>query len=60
MKLSVVIPAYNEAESLPETLKTLYATLQKENIEHEIVVTNDNSNDSTLQVLENLAKEIPS
>jgi dolichol-phosphate mannosyltransferase len=28
MKLSVVIPAYNEEESIPETLRTLYATLK--------------------------------
>lgn len=59
MKLSVVIPAYNEQDSLPETLNTLYATLQRENIEHEIVVTNDNSGDDTLKVLEGLAKSIP-
>lgn len=58
-KLSVVIPAYNEEESLPETLKTLHVVLKKENIEHEIVVTNDNSSDNTHQVLESLAKEIP-
>lgn len=60
MKLSVVIPAYNEEESLPETLKTLYKTLVQENIEHEIVVTNDNSTDNTLKVLEELQNEIPS
>ena len=54
-KLSVVIPAYNEEESLPETLKTLHVVLKKENIEHEIVVTNDNSSDNTHQVLESLA-----
>ena len=59
MKLSVVIPAYNEEESLPETLTTLYSTLSKENIEHEIVVTNDNSKDNALQVLEELKKTIP-
>ncbi len=59
MKLSVVIPAYNEQDSLPETLNTLYATLQRENIEHEIVVTNDNSGDDTLKVLEELSKSIP-
>lgn len=59
MKLSVVIPAYNEEESLPETLTTLYHVLKNENINHEIVVTNDNSKDNTLQVLENLSKEIP-
>ena len=41
MKLSVVIPAYNEAESIVETLEKLYATLIQSNIPHEIVVVND-------------------
>jgi dolichol-phosphate mannosyltransferase len=59
MKLSVVIPAYNEQESIPETLKVLYSTLKKYNIDHEIWVTNDNSKDNTLQVLQELQKEIP-
>ncbi len=59
MKLSVVIPAYNEQESLPPTLRSLHATLKKYNIEHEICVTNDNSKDDTLRVLEELSKEIP-
>lgn len=59
MKLSVVIPAYNEQESLPQTLQTLYASLSKHGIDHEIWVTNDNSKDNTLEVLENLSKEIP-
>lgn len=59
MKLSVVIPAYNEEESLPETLRSLYETLVKHNIDHEICVTNDNSKDNTEQVLQNLQKEIP-
>lgn len=59
MKLSVVIPAYNEAESLGETLRTLYATLLAEQISHEIVVTNDNSKDDTLGQLQALSTEIP-
>ncbi len=59
MKLSVVIPAYNEQESLPESLPQIYAKLKAEQIDHEIVVVNDNSKDGTLQVLENLSKEIP-
>ena len=58
MKLSIVIPAYNESESIPETLSTLYDKLLKENISHEIVVINDNSSDNTLQVLTNLQKTI--
>lgn len=59
MKLSVVIPAYNEEESIPETLRALYATLSKYNIPHEIWVTNDNSKDNTLKVLTELKTEIP-
>ncbi len=59
MKLSVVIPAYNESESITETVTTLHDKLQKEQIDHEIVVVNDNSKDNTLEVLENLQKSIP-
>ncbi|RZJ83953.1 MAG: glycosyltransferase family 2 protein, partial [Chryseobacterium sp.] len=59
MKLSVVIPAYNEQESIPETLRALYATLKKYDIPHEIWVTNDNSKDQTLNVLHELSREIP-
>lgn len=59
MKLSVVIPAYNEEESIGETLRTLHATLVREQIDHEIVVTNDNSKDGTLARLTALAAEIP-
>ncbi len=59
MKLSVVIPAYNEEESISETLRSLYATLKKYDIPHEIWVTNDNSKDNTLGVLQALQKEIP-
>ena len=59
MKLSVVIPAYNEEESIGETLRTLHARLEAERIDHEIVVTNDNSKDNTLGRLQELAQEIP-
>ena len=59
MKLSVVIPAYNESESIPETLLTLYKKLDEEKIAHEIVVVNDNSKDNTLAVLTHLKESIP-
>jgi dolichol-phosphate mannosyltransferase len=60
MKLSVVLPAYNEEGSIEETLQTLYAKLQAEQIDHEIVVVNDNSKDNTLGILTQLQSEIPS
>jgi len=58
MKLSVVIPAYNEAESLSETLPVLFSELSREKIDHEILVINDNSKDATLSVLEKLSYTI--
>ncbi len=58
MKLSVVIPSYNEADSIKETVSTLYNKLSQEGIDHEIVVINDNSQDQTLDVLESLKKNI--
>lgn len=59
MKLSVVIPAYNEEESIGETLHSLYKTLSKHQIDHEIWVTNDNSKDGTAVRLAELQGEIP-
>jgi dolichol-phosphate mannosyltransferase len=59
MKLSIVIPAYNEEQSLPETLSSIYAAVTAANIPHEIVVVNDNSKDGTLGLLETLSKQIP-
>ena len=51
MKLSVVLPAYNEEGSIAETIKTLYSKLNKANINHEILVVNDNSKDNTYVIL---------
>ncbi len=59
MKLSVVLPAYNEEGSIEETLRTLYAKLQDEKIDHEIVVVNDNSKDNTLGLLTTIQETIP-
>jgi dolichol-phosphate mannosyltransferase len=56
---SVVIPAHNEEESLPPTLRALYAVLIRENVPHEIVVVDDGSKDGTWQVLQDLRASIP-
>jgi dolichol-phosphate mannosyltransferase len=59
MKLSIVIPAYNESESITETLTTLYDRLKQTTIPHQILVINDNSKDNTLEVLQGLQVTIP-
>ena len=47
MKLSVVIPARNEAENIGHTLDNLRSRLTKEGISYEIVVVDDGSKDSS-------------
>lgn len=59
MKLSVVIPAYNEEESIVPTIECIIEAFNKVKIEHEIFVINDNSKDNTLIVLDGLSKKYP-
>jgi len=60
MKLSIVIPTYNEEGNISETVTVLYNVMEKEKIDHEIVVVNDNSKDNTAQILKELKSSIPS
>lgn len=58
MKLSLVIPAHNEEDCIEETVRLHHSTLSKNNIEHEILVINDNSRDNTENILQCLGQEI--
>ncbi len=60
MKLSVVIPAYNEEGSVEKTLRGIHETLNHYGIDHELVVINDNSKDKTEELLKTLQSSIPS
>lgn len=60
MKLSIVMPAYNEEESISETVDQIEEAFSKVNIDHEIFIVNDNSKDGTLEVLKQLAQKYPS
>lgn len=51
MKLNVVIPAYNEEGSISQTLEELLKILKIEIKDFEILVVNDNSKDSSLDIL---------
>ena len=59
MKLSTIIPAHNEEDSIAKTVRELYKTLIEERIDHEILVVNDNSSDRTVEILPELETEIP-
>jgi len=60
MRLSVVIPAYNEQENIKQTILEIINTLQGENIPFEIVVVNDNSKDNTPGVVKEIQKDYSS
>jgi dolichol-phosphate mannosyltransferase len=51
VKLSIVIPAYNEQENIGPCLDELIAALDSDKIPFEILVVNDNSSDRTEQVV---------
>jgi dolichol-phosphate mannosyltransferase len=57
--LSVVIPARDEEGSLPGTLHGFHSEFIRRGIDHEFVVVDDGSRDSTWKVLQELQAEIP-
>jgi dolichol-phosphate mannosyltransferase len=56
---SVVVPARDESESLPSTIRELYAEFTREGVPHEIIVVDDGSRDATWPVLQALRAEVP-
>ncbi len=59
MKLSVVIPAHDEVESIGSTVEAVAARLGREGIEHEILVIDDASSDGTAAVVRAIAEHNP-
>ena len=56
-QLSIVIPAYNEVESLPVLIVQMKDVLKKHNYTAEIIFVNDGSTDGTDEVLEQISSE---
>ena len=59
MKLSIVIPAHNEEDSISITVSNIIKAFESTEIEYEILIINDNSKDNTLIVLEALSRLYP-
>lgn len=57
--LSVVFPAFNDAESLPSIMAKIIKLLPKLADRYEIIIVNDGSKDDTVKVLEHLKRSIP-
>jgi dolichyl-phosphate beta-glucosyltransferase len=59
MKLSVVIPAYNEEKRIPKTLLEISGYLSKQDYDYEIIVVSDGSKDKTAEAVYNLKQQVP-
>ena len=59
MDISVVIPLYNEAESLPELTRWIEQVMRDNNFDYEVIFVNDGSTDNSLEVIHNLAAANP-
>ena len=55
MKLSVVIPAHNEVESIGDAVRSIVAELEREQIDYELLVIDDASGDGTSDVVAEIA-----
>ncbi|MBC6400146.1 MAG: glycosyltransferase family 2 protein [Ekhidna sp.] len=56
-KLSIIIPVYNEEESIPELLEWIFRIIDAEKIDAEILLIDDGSTDGSWQVILNAAKK---
>jgi glycosyltransferase involved in cell wall biosynthesis len=59
VKLSILVPVYNERYLVGELLRRVMAVRLPENMEREIVVVDDGSKDGTRDILSRMAAEFP-
>lgn len=59
MDISVVVPLYNEAESLPELEQWIARVMRDNGFSYEIIFVNDGSTDGSWEVIERLAEANP-
>ncbi len=58
MKLSIIIPAYNEEKRLPKTLLSIDKHLKGQSYEYEIIVVSDGSKDDTAKMANDLKPNV--
>ena len=59
MDISIVVPAYNEKESLPELCSWIKQVMDKNNYSYEVVIVDDGSSDFSWDTIESINKENP-
>ena len=57
MDISVVVPLFNEEESIPELYEWIARVMKENNFSYEVIFVNDGSTDHSWDVIEHLSKE---
>jgi glycosyltransferase involved in cell wall biosynthesis len=60
MQISVVIPLFNEAESLPELMQWIDRVMQTHNYSYEVIMVDDGSKDNSWHTIQSLRTTYPS
>lgn len=58
-QLSIVVPLFNEAESLPELHSWIVRVVREHNLSYEVVFVDDGSKDGSWEVIEQLSASDP-
>ena len=59
MKLSIIIPAYNEAQSILQILEKIHTVQLMDNLKKEIIIVDDCSSDETAQIIQRFIEQHP-
>lgn len=59
MDLSIIVPLYNEKESLPELTSWIDQVMKKEGFAYELIMVDDGSTDGSWKTIEDLSKTNP-
>ena len=60
MDISIIVPLYNEAESLPSLYEWIVRVMNEHKFTYEIIFINDGSTDNSWQVIKQISVESPS
>ena len=57
--ISVVVPVYDERDSLPELMEWIDGVMRREGYSYEVVMIDDGSDDDSWNVIERLSEQYP-
>ena len=60
MDISVIVPLYNEDESLPELSAWIARVMEANRFTYEVIMVDDGSNDNSWQIIESLSSQYKS